>query len=154
MKNATQTKQLDLFYETCRQNKLSITPQRTAIYQAVINSENHPCADDIFRIVNRVFPNISFDTVNRTLLTFAQIGLLTVAESYKGSRRFDPNVEDHHHMHCLKCGRILDFKNNEFDQLKVPKQWMNSFARILSSRVVFSGICKDCHKKRTELTKQ
>ncbi len=147
MKNSTKKKQLDLFFEICRQNNLKITPQRTAIFQAVVKSENHPSADDIFRIVNREFPSISFDTVNRTLLTFTQIGLLTVAESYKGSRRFDPNVENHHHMHCLKCGNIIDFSSDEFNQLMAPEQLMQKFACILSSRIVFNGICTECHNK-------
>jgi Fur family peroxide stress response transcriptional regulator len=147
MKDSIQKKQPDLFFEICRQNNMRITPQRTAIYQAVVKSENHPSADDIFRIVNREFPNISFDTVNRTLNTFTQIGLLTVTESYKGARRFDPNVEAHHHMHCLKCGSIVDFKSDEFDQLMAPKQLMQKFASVISSRVVFNGICLECHNK-------
>jgi len=147
MNNSTSAKQLDEFYEICRRNNLKITPQRTAIYQAAVKSENHPSADDIFRIVSRDFPNISFDTVNRTLLTLTKIGLLVIAESYKGSRRFDPNIEDHHHMHCLKCGKIVDFMSDEFNQLMAPKQLKNKFPRVLSSRVVFNGICEDCHSK-------
>ena len=147
MKTSTKKIQLDLFFEICRQHNLKITPQRTATYQAVVKSDNHPTADDIFRIVNREFPSISFDTVNRTLLTFTQIGLLTVAESYKGARRFDPNVENHHHLHCLKCGNIIDFNSDEFNQLMAPEQLKQKFACILSSRVVFNGICIACHNK-------
>ena len=143
MKNSTKKIQLDLFFEICRQNNLKITPQRTATYQAVVKSDNHPTADDIFQIVNREFPSISFDTINRTLLTFTQIGLLTIAESYKGARRFDPNVENHHHIHCLKCGNIIDFSSEEFNQLMAPEQLLQEFACILSSRVVFNGICME-----------
>lgn len=137
---------MDLFFEKCRQHNLRITPQRTSIYQAVADAENHPSTDDIYRIVRREHPNVSFDTVNRTLTTFTQIGLLTVAESYKGTRRYDPNVDSHHHMHCLHCGRIVDFISDEFDQLMVPRQLMRKFAAVLSSRVIFNGICRDCHK--------
>ncbi|MEE4310230.1 MAG: Fur family transcriptional regulator [candidate division KSB1 bacterium] len=147
MNHSTPAKQLDQFIEICRRNNLKITPQRTAIYQAAVNAENHPSADDIFRIVSREFPSISFDTVNRTLLTLTKIRLLTVAESYKGARRFDPNVEDHHHMHCLKCGKIVDFTSDEFNKLLAPEQLKNKFPRVFSSRVVFNGICEDCDNK-------
>ena len=147
MKKSNQTTKLDHFSEICRQHNLKVTPQRTSVYRAVMNAENHPSADDIFQIVRREYPNISFDTINRTLITFAQIGLIKVAESYRGARRFDPNVEDHHHLHCLKCGRIVDFTSDEFDQLVAPKQLRQKFTRILSSRVIFSGICKDCYNK-------
>ncbi len=147
MQRTNQTKQIDKFLEICRQHNLKITPQRTSVYRAVMNAENHPSADDIFQIVKHEYPNISFDTVNRTLITFTRIGLLTVTESYKGARRFDPNLEDHHHMHCLKCGSIVDFMSDEFDQLMAPKQLMQKFATVLSSRVIFTGICLDCHNK-------
>ena len=141
------TKSFDNFFEICRQQHLKITPQRTSVYRAVMNAENHPAADEIFQIVKHEYPNISFDTVNRTLMTFTQIGLLTVVESYSGSRRFDPNIEDHHHMHCLKCGRIVDFRSDEFDQLKAPEQLLQKFATVISSRVIINGICLKCHKK-------
>ena len=147
MQRANQPKQLDKFFEICRQHNLKITPQRTSVYQAVMKAENHPSADDIFQILKHVYPNISFDTVNRTLITFTQIGLLTLAESYRGTRRFDPNFEVHHHMHCLKCGCIVDLMNDEFDQLKAPKQLMQKFPTVISSRVIFNGICLDCQHK-------
>jgi Fur family peroxide stress response transcriptional regulator len=141
------TKSFDKFFENCKQHHLKITPQRTSVYRVVMNAENHPSADEIFQIVKHEYPNISFDTVNRTLMTFTQIGLLTVVESYSGSRRFDPNFEDHHHMHCLKCGRIVDFRSDEFDQLKAPEQLLQKFATVISSRVIINGICLKCHKK-------
>ncbi len=147
MQRANQNGQLDKFFEICRQHNLKITPQRTSVYLAVMNAENHPSADDIFQIVKHEYPNITFDTVYRTLITFTQIGLLTLAESYKGTRRFDPNFEDHHHMHCLKCGSIVDFINDEFDQLKAPEQLRQKFATVISSRVILNGICLDCQNK-------
>ena len=143
-----EAEQLDRFFEICKQHNLKITPQRTSVYHALMSAENHPSADDIFQIVKHQYPNITFDTVNRTLMTFTQIGLLTIVESYRGSRRFDPNFEDHHHMHCLKCGRIVDFTSDEFDQLKAPKKLMQKFATVISRRVIFNGICLECQNKK------
>jgi Fur family peroxide stress response transcriptional regulator len=140
-------KQLETFFEICRQHHLKITPQRTSVYLAIISAENHPSADDIFQIVKHEYPNIAFDTVNRTLITFTRIGLLRIVESYKGARRYDPNFEDHHHIHCVKCGNIVDFMSDEFDQLGAPKQLMQKFATVFSSRVIFNGVCIDCEKK-------
>ena len=47
-----------------------------------------------------------FDTVNRTLLSFAHMGILDIVEGYGYPKRFDPNLARHHHFHCLKCHRI------------------------------------------------
>lgn len=139
--------QTDLFIEKCKQHNLKVTPQRISIHRAVIQSINHPSADEIFKIVKKEFPNISFDTVNRTLLTFSQIGILKIVESFRGARRFDPNLVNHHHLHCINCGKIIDFNNENYDQLEVPRNIQPGFT-VLNKRVVLSGICKECHKKK------
>ena len=66
------------FKKICREHCLKVTPQRIAIYRELLNSATHPAADTIYQIVKKEYTNISFDTVNRTLLTFAKIGLVEV----------------------------------------------------------------------------
>ena len=129
--------------ETCRRRGLKITPQRVAIYRALIRSDRHPTADDMFRAVHQAFPHISFDTVNRTLATFAQIGVVEVVEGFGGPRRFDPDVGDHHHLHCVGCGRIFDFTCDAYSRLDVPASLSRRF-KILDKRVVLKGLCGDC----------
>ena len=131
------------FIEICRDHELKITPQRVAIYQALIQSNQHPTADMMFRSVRKDFPNISFDTVNRTLLTFADIGVVDVVEVFGGPKRFDPDIEDHHHLHCTACGKIIDFKNDCYTDLEVPASITGTFT-VISKRVVLKGLCGDC----------
>ena len=131
------------FIETCRRRQLKITPQRVAIYRALIQSGRHPTADLMFRTVNKEFPNISFDTVNRTLSTFADIGVVDVVEVFGGPKRFDPNVNDHHHMHCMACGRIIDFEFDRYARLDVPPAVARTF-KVISRRVVLKGLCNTC----------
>ena len=83
------------FIETCRRHQLKITPQRVAIYRELIQSKQHPTANLMFRTIKKAFPNISFDTVNRTLLTFSEIGVVDVVEGFGGPKRFDPDIGDH-----------------------------------------------------------
>jgi Fur family peroxide stress response transcriptional regulator len=134
---------VQLLIETCRHRKLKITPQRVAIYQALIQSGQHPTADLMFRTVKKEFPHISFDTVNRTLLTFADIGVVDVVEVFGGPKRFDPNVSDHHHMHCMACGRIIDFEFEGYARLEVPEAVARTF-KVISRRVVLKGLCEAC----------
>jgi Fur family peroxide stress response transcriptional regulator len=131
------------FIATCRQNNLKVTPQRVAIYRALIRSDQHPTADMMFQAVQREFPSISFDTVNRTLLTFAGLGVVDVVEVFGGPKRFDPNVDDHHHMHCMACGQIIDFQHASYARLAVPAEIARTF-RVLSKRVVLKGLCAAC----------
>jgi len=135
------------FIETCRQHQLKITPQRVGIYRALIQSDQHPTADMMFRTVKEDFPNISFDTVNRTLLTFADIGVVDVVEVFGGPKRFDPDIDDHHHLHCLACGKIIDFENDGYSELEVPETIAGTFT-VISKRVVLKGFCDACTSEK------
>jgi Fur family peroxide stress response transcriptional regulator len=136
---------LDAFKDICRRHDLRVTPQRVAIYEEIITSKEHPSAERVFQSIRKIFPNISFDTVNRTLLTFTRIGLIDVVEGHGGPRRFDPDRSKHHHLHCVRCGKIIDFCDERYDKLKVPKDIENRF-RVLSKRVVVNILCEACDK--------
>jgi len=131
------------FVETCKIHHLKVTPQRVAIYRELLDSTAHPTMDAMFQIVKKEFPNISYDTVSRTMLTFAEIGIVDLVEVYGGAKRFDPNVKSHHHLHCVSCGKILDFQNDQFNNLDIPDEIRQRF-KVLTSRVVLKGICEQC----------
>ncbi len=138
---------VNLFVETCRRHQLKVTPQRMAVYQALVQSRQHPTADMMFQEVRREYPNISYDTVNRTLLTFAGIGLVDVVEVFGGPKRFDPDIDDHHHLHCMACGRIIDFDHDNYTRLEVPAEIARRFT-VISKRVVLKGLCAACTPER------
>jgi Fur family peroxide stress response transcriptional regulator len=86
---------------------------------------------------------MSYDTVSRTMLTFAEIGLAGLVEVYGGAKRFDPNMSNHHHLHCISCGQIIDFNNDQYNNLEIPDDIRQRFM-VLNSRVVLKGICENC----------
>ena len=133
------------FYAKCKEADLKITPQRVIIYEVLADDKNHPSADAVFKKVREKIPNISFDTVNRTLLSFAEIGLLKVVEGYGCPKRFDTYTEGHHHFQCLECNKIVDFDSPNFDSLKIPEDIKNKFT-ITGKKVVLEGVCESCRK--------
>ena len=134
---------LQVFIEKCQKHSLKITPQRMAIYSELLKSEEHPTIDAMFQTIKKEFPNISYDTVSRTLQTFAEIGIADLVEVYGGPKRFDSNLTNHHHLHCVSCGKILDFQNEEYDNLNIPEEVQQCFT-VHSSRVVLKGMCEKC----------
>ncbi|MCB4791460.1 MAG: transcriptional repressor [Elusimicrobia bacterium] len=124
---------------------LKFTPQRVLIYKLLLNNKDHPSADNIYQKIHKKHPNISFDTVHRTLLSFAEIGLVRLVEGYGDAKRFDPDINNHHHMRCLKCGKIMDFQNTAYDNLKEPAGIEKQF-KVISKKVVLEGYCKKCSK--------
>ena len=131
------------FAQECKKRNLKITPQRSAIYEELCKSSDHPNAEVMLKRVRKVFPNISFDTVNRTLLTFARIGIADVVEGHGDPKRFDPNTGTHHHFKCVKCGNIIDFYDSAYDRIEVSKAIRRGFT-VLKKKVVLEGICGKC----------
>lgn len=140
---------MDLFVDHCKKFGLKITPQRCAVYKKLIQSKIHPTAEQMYQIVKKEFPNVSFDTVNRTLLTFVGIGLVEVVQTKGAPRRFDAILDSHHHFNCVSCGKIIDFHNGEYDSLKVPEHLKDEFT-VFAKRVVLTGLCRQCRKKNKE----
>ncbi len=145
MKNnkSIEKKKLEGFLKRCKVFGLKITPQRIAIYKEVLNSLNHPSAEGIYRKIKEAHPSMSFDTVNRTLLTFAEMGLLEIVEGSGDVRRFDPNAEPHHHPPFIRCGAIIDFYTKKYAHLEIPKEIKGKFL-VNRMRVVVEGFCNRC----------
>ncbi|MFA5422379.1 MAG: transcriptional repressor [Phycisphaerae bacterium] len=134
---------LDAFREKCRAHNLSITPQRIAVYTELVKSKEHPCAEDIFERIKKTFPDISLDTVYRTLSTFAEIGIIDVVEGYGEAKRYDPDMTAHHHFRCRKCNKIIDFHNKDYDNIRAPKEFGKGY-EITGIKVVVEGLCNKC----------
>ena len=133
---------MKVFYQKCEQHNLKVTPQRVFVYQELLKATDHPSIDDVFNRVRNQLPNISFDTVYRTALSLADLGIIDIIES-GGPKRFDANTSLHHHFHCLKCQKIIDFDSEYYDQITVPKELQSRF-KVLNQRVILEGFCAEC----------
>jgi Fur family peroxide stress response transcriptional regulator len=142
MTSSNDQKILD-FEKTCRDAGLKITPQRKAVYKALLESKEHPSADTVFRKVRADLGHISLDTVNRTLLTLNDIGAAFTVEGSGDPKRFDGNLNDHQHFKCLKCRSIIDFHHKDFDEINIPKDVCKGY-KIIRKTVYIEGICDKC----------
>lgn len=142
-KESIEPKYISNFFAKCKEHGLKLTPQRIAIYKEIAKSKDHPTADLIYHKIKKYHPYISFDTVNRTLLTFADIGLIEIVEGSGDGRRFDSNIDYHHHFRCKSCGAIIDFFSSKYESLEVPEAIKEKF-KVDKVRVVIEGICDIC----------
>jgi Fur family peroxide stress response transcriptional regulator len=78
---------------------------------------------------------------------FAEIGLVDVLSTKGGPRRFDPDMGNHHHFHCIQCGSVIDFYSDEFNNLGIPDHFQDDFI-VYTKRVVLNGVCNKCRKKK------
>jgi Fe2+ or Zn2+ uptake regulation protein len=98
----------DALTEVFRGQGLKVTPQRQCIFRALHGNEQHPTADAVFDLVRAEMPTISLRTVYQTLNDLAAMGEVTPIDLGTGSTRFDPNLSDHHHLVCDRCGAVHD----------------------------------------------
>jgi len=138
--------QMDAFSNLARRLGLRITPQRTAVYKKLAQSKKHPSAEMLYRQVKKELPNISLDTVNRTLMKLAQVGAAFIVEGSGEPKRFDANLENHQHFRCTKCKKIIDFHYEPFDNIPVPDDITKKYI-VTRKTVYLEGICDSCKKK-------
>ncbi len=146
MKKELLEKYLANFTTTCQKNNLKVTPQRIAIFKELIKFNDHPSATDIYTKIKKKFPYISFDTVNRTLQTFVEIGISRIVKSYEAFRRYDAIMERHHHFYCIKCHKIIDVYDENLKEVEIPTIIDERF-KIIDSMITFNGICDKCEKE-------
>ncbi|KJR43995.1 ferric uptake regulator, FUR family [Candidatus Magnetoovum chiemensis] len=138
---------MDAFEAKCKSKGLKITPQRVAIFKALIESANtHPTAEMIYSNVRADMPNISYNTVNTTLTAYKDIGIIDIVETKGLPKRFDPITAHHHHFKCLRCNSLIDIYNDVCDILPVPKELCDREFEIVNKKILWEGFCKDCSR--------
>jgi Fur family transcriptional regulator, peroxide stress response regulator len=101
------------------QKGLKITPQRIAILEAIMSLNNHPTAENIIDYIRINHPNISVGTVYKVLDAFVEKELISKVKTEKDIMRYDPLVENHHHIYCSDSDRIDDYIDVELNQILV-----------------------------------
>ena len=146
MRQETIAARLREFEELCRQKGLPVTMQRRVILESLLQRDDHPTADQVFETVKDRIPQLSRTTIYRVLETFVHLGVIRQLHR-TGGARFDGKVNRHHHLICVRCGKIIDLEDQTLDQLPLPKRKFRGF-KIDDFSVQFSGTCHDCQNQK------
>jgi Fur family peroxide stress response transcriptional regulator len=122
-----------------------ITPQRLAIVKILIDSEEHPSVEQIYRQVQEDFPTTSLATVYNTLERLKEVGEVLELPCSGGSHYDGVNPHSHPHLRCTVCGAIEDV---EIDLGSAAKEVAarRGYADV-HHRLEFYGVCPRCQKK-------
>jgi Fe2+ or Zn2+ uptake regulation protein len=63
--------------------------------------------------------------------------------------RFDPRLDLHHHLICMRCNDFIDFNDAGLNRLTIPDTSRYGF-EVNDYRVQLRGICKSCREKETK----
>ncbi|MGB0911510.1 MAG: Fur family transcriptional regulator [Nitrospirales bacterium] len=130
-----------------RDRGLKSTPQRTAIYKALVETTSHPTAEDLYQHVSQDYPMISQNTVYYTLGVLQQARLIREVNVGHDRARYDGNLTPHHHLICNSCQSIVDVMDERLNELSFPDGIPSGFM-ITDYQVEFRGYCKSCRSKK------
>ena len=122
------------------------TEQRQLVLEIIRKANGHLDADEIYRLARQQSPGISLSTVYRSLQLFKELEL--VDEHQFGMRRCyeaTPRPK-HHHLVCLGCGRIFEFKCPSEEKLKSRIRRDEGF-KVTDAEVRLAGYCPDCQRR-------
>lgn len=91
-----------------REKGIQPSAQRVAVADYVLQTDEHPSADEVWARVQQGFPMISRATVYNTLNLFVEKGLVREHVLAEGRLVYDPNLVAHHHFIDDETGRIYD----------------------------------------------
>jgi len=123
-----------------------MTAQRRVILRELKRVVTHPTADEIYLMVRKIIPRISLGTVYRNLEILTDMELVQKIECAGNQRRYDGNPDPHHHIRCIRCGRVGDVEDDVIENFSFSAEKIPSW-EVRDHRVIFLGICPPC---RTE----
>jgi Fur family ferric uptake transcriptional regulator len=53
----------------------------------------------------------------------------------------------HDHLHCTKCNKLIEFRNEEIERLRDEIARQHRF-RVSGHRFIVSGVCEECSRVR------
>ena len=146
MEKTTREKKIDSFVRQCQALGLNITPQRLAIYKALVGDETHPSPDAVFRRVRSIHPTISHATVYKTLDTFERHGIISRLTPLHETVRYDPMTSQHHHIICVRCKKVVNLPDEELKTIQIPAR-VSRQNRLLGYSVHFNVLCASCRDR-------
>jgi Fur family peroxide stress response transcriptional regulator len=138
---------IDQMVSKLRDRDFRITPQRLAVLKVLAASEGHPTVETVYEKVRIQFPTTSLATIYKTVSLLREINEVLELGFADGSNRYDGSRPfPHPHVICTKCKKIIDPDLSSLKDMTKEVAEETGF-EILTHRLDFFGICRECLKK-------
>ena len=134
--------------ETLKDAGLKVTHPRTKILDILQSNPNmHLSADEIHNKLVDHKESIGLATVYRVLTQLEVAGLIQKNQFSDNQSSYEIKKQHHDHLICTKCGKIVEFINNDLEALQEKISDKYQF-RLDSHVMTLFGVCKDgkCQK--------
>ena len=111
---------IQILKDILRKEGLRYTKQRQAVWDEIQNSQEHRDAEDIYMSIRNNGVNVSRATVYRTIDVLVKNRMVRKMDVGDGRNRYELRLDDAHHDHmiCLETGKIVEFYNEELEDIQ------------------------------------
>jgi len=125
---------------------------RMAVLSVFLGEERHVSFKDLMNLLEKEGYHFEPDFVKKTLSLLCRYGFAS-KKKFQGQ----PTLYEHrhlglHHDHliCTKCHKILEFENQQMEELQVQIAAVHGF-HVLQHKMEIYGLCAHCLKERVRL---
>ena len=129
--------------ETLKDAGLKVTHPRTKILDILqSNPDMHLSADEIHNKLVDHNESIGLATVYRVLTQLELAGLIQKNQFSDNQSSYEIKKQHHDHLICTKCGKIIEFMNDDLEALQEKISDTYQF-RLDSHVMTLFGVCRD-----------
>ena len=136
-----------LFKQECIDN----FENRFKVLEAFLQLEKHVTVDDVVYQLKKNGWKLEPEFVRETLKLMCRFGFAHRSRFNNGVVLYEHrHLGQHHdHMICTKCRKIIEFEEDQIEQLQIKTAAAYGF-HMLQHRLEIYGICADCLKERIQ----
>jgi Fur family ferric uptake transcriptional regulator len=137
------------FKNILKQNKLKFTSQREIILYTLYNNTEHFTSEDLYMLIKEEYPELTVGiaTVYRTLTLLEDNALVSsISLGTQGKKYEIANKPHHDHIICDKCNKIVEFENEEIEELQHTIATKSGF-KLTNHIMQLYGVCAECQKE-------
>ncbi len=140
------------FKKLFKQEHIDNFEDRFKVLEAFLQTEKHVTVEEVHQLLQTNGWDLEPDFVRETLQLMCRFG-------FASQSRFDNGVilyehrhlgQHHDHMICTKCRKILEFEEEQIEQLQIKIAAARGF-HMLQHKLEIYGICNNCLKERIQL---
>ena len=137
------------FKRLFEQEQIDCLEDRMLVVEIFLQTEKHISEQELISIIKKKKLDLTQDLIADTLDLMCRYGFAHRHQFDNGVLRYEHrHIGQHHdHMICTKCNQIIEFQNNQIENLQLQVAAQHGF-HMLQHKMEIYGICTNCLKSR------
>jgi Fur family ferric uptake transcriptional regulator len=140
------------FRSLIENDDIGFVDERLAIIDAFLGTEDHVTLEDLMKMLRERGHEYEPDFVRQCMNRWVELGFAQKTHFDGQPPRYEHRHLGKHHDHliCTKCGKIVEFTDDEMERLQLKIAAERGF-HTLQHKMEIYGLCEACLKERSPL---